>query len=277
MKKQYISVSNGFAYLEYCGTGDVLLCLAGGPGCTINALKPYMKFLKKKYTLAFIDFVGVGKSKTEKNVYNRKGIIEQIDKTAEFFNKKISILGHSYGGLIAQDYMLERPDNLNSVILICSNTGLPNVEDQGNRYKQLLNEKDRKKIKSVPSALKNSKYEYAYKFYSGLWKCYYRKRPNIVKIIRLNREFCCSKEFSKDIEEDYRSMNLAGKFGNNRIPTYIVESENDYVWMDGKAQRLFENHPNSLIWRFSKSRHHPFYEEKKKFRKVMRDIANAAF
>lgn len=277
MKSRYISVSQGELYIEYCGNGEVLLCIPGGPGCTMESLKPYFKGLRSYCTLAFIDLIGTGKSNTKTSTFTREGVLEQIDAVVHFFETKIMILGHSYGGLIAQDYMVERQSSISKAILICSNTGLKDIESKGNRFKGLLTEEEKDKVRKIPSIIRNSKYEYAYKFMHGLWKLYYMRRPRLLKLMRLEKEFCCARSYPKDIESEYDRLDLTGKFVRNNIPTYIIESNDDYVWQKDKPMIFSRNHPNAKTMMFSKSRHHPFSEERSKFRKIMIEIIRDPF
>jgi Predicted hydrolases or acyltransferases (alpha/beta hydrolase superfamily) len=71
-------------------------------------------------TLVYFDAFGRGKSDTAKNVteYSLQRDIEDLEGLRKAMGfSKINILGHSYGGLVAQGYAIKYPQNVSHLIL----------------------------------------------------------------------------------------------------------------------------------------------------------------
>ncbi|PBQ30643.1 alpha/beta hydrolase [Sphingobacteriaceae bacterium] len=101
------------------GKGDPIFFIAGGPGGTHYGLRSFDS-LSKTNTLVYFDGLGRGKSDTAKNVseYTLSRDIEDLEglrKAMKF--EKINILGHSYGGVVAQGYAVKYPNQVKHLIL----------------------------------------------------------------------------------------------------------------------------------------------------------------
>ena len=116
---KYITVNGAKLYVVLAGTGDPLIIIPGGPG---GAHLGYRSFdpLAKDNEIIYFDAFGRGKSDTAKDVkeYSLARDIEDIEglRIALHINK-LNVLGHSYGGLVAQGYALKYPAHVNHLIL----------------------------------------------------------------------------------------------------------------------------------------------------------------
>ncbi|MDQ2718853.1 MAG: alpha/beta hydrolase [Bacteroidota bacterium] len=116
---KYITVNGAKLYVVLVGKGDPLIIIPGGPG---GAHPGYRTFdsLAKDNLIIYFDAFGRGKSDTAKDVkeYSLDRDIEDIEglRTALHF-EKLNVLGHSYGGLVAQGYALKYPSHVKHLIL----------------------------------------------------------------------------------------------------------------------------------------------------------------
>ncbi|MBS1918246.1 MAG: alpha/beta fold hydrolase [Bacteroidetes bacterium] len=116
---KYITVNGAKLWVVSFGNGDPLIIIPGGPG---GAHPSYRSFdsLAKTSTLVYFDAFGRGKSDTAKDVkeYSIDRDIEDIEslRIAMHFDK-INVLGHSYGGVVAQGYALKYPQHVKHLIL----------------------------------------------------------------------------------------------------------------------------------------------------------------
>ena len=116
---KFITVNGAKLYVVLVGKGEPLIIIPGGPG---GAHPGYRAFdsLAKDNELIFFDAFGRGKSDTAKDVkeYSLARDIEDIEglRVALHFDK-LNVLGHSYGGLVAQGYALKYPTHVSHLIL----------------------------------------------------------------------------------------------------------------------------------------------------------------
>lgn len=116
---KYYTVNGYKLWTVSFGKGDPLFLIAGGPGGTHYGLRNFDS-LSKTNTLVYYDGLGRGKSDTAKNVteYSLAGDIEDLEGLRKAMGfEKINILGHSYGGLVAQGYALKYPSQVKHLIL----------------------------------------------------------------------------------------------------------------------------------------------------------------
>jgi proline iminopeptidase len=116
---KYFEVNRAKIWTVSFGNGEPIFFIAGGPGNAHYYLRSFDS-LSTTNTLVYFDAFGRGKSDTAKNVteYCLQRDIEDLEglrKTMGF--SKINILGHSYGGLVAQGYAVNYPENVSHLIL----------------------------------------------------------------------------------------------------------------------------------------------------------------
>ncbi|MHA4895709.1 alpha/beta fold hydrolase [Pedobacter sp. PWIIR3] len=117
---KYIKVNNAKLWVVTVGTGDPVFFIAGGPGGAHPGLRSFDPLADSGHQLIFFDGFGRGKSDTAKVVseYSLQRDIDDLEGLRVAMKlQKISILGHSYGGLVAQGYAIKYPQNVSHLIL----------------------------------------------------------------------------------------------------------------------------------------------------------------
>jgi proline iminopeptidase len=118
----FVDANGVMIYYEIFGKGHPLVIVHGGPGASHDYFLPYLIPLARTNKIIFIDERGSGKSEKLENVstYTVENMVEDVEAVRLALNLgKISLLGHSYGGVLAQAYALKYQKNLSHLIL-CS-------------------------------------------------------------------------------------------------------------------------------------------------------------
>jgi proline iminopeptidase len=118
----FVDANGVLIYYEAFGKGEPLVILHGGPGASHDYFLPYLLPLARTNRLIFIDERGSGRSqKAEKaSDYTVENMVEDVEAIRkELKLGKISLLGHSCGGVLAEAYALKYQENLTHLIL-CS-------------------------------------------------------------------------------------------------------------------------------------------------------------
>ncbi len=100
------------------GQGPVCLAHSGGPGVGWEYLR--MPEVERHLTLVYIEPIGTGNSGRldDPKGYTLDRYVRQVDGLIEHLGlERAYLLGHSYGGFVAQRYALHRPDRLAGLIL----------------------------------------------------------------------------------------------------------------------------------------------------------------
>src|SRR5437867_6322157 len=109
-------------YYKTVGRGAPLVIVHGGPGASHDYFLPYLLPLARQNRLIFIDERGSGRSEKldDPKGYTVENMVEDVEDVRRGLGLgTISLLGHSYGGVLAQAYAFKYQANL-SHLLLCS-------------------------------------------------------------------------------------------------------------------------------------------------------------
>lgn len=128
-EERYVDVKGSKLYCYSVGEGEPLLILHGGPGLTHDYLLPGMEKLKDGRMLIFYDQRGCGKSDAlVDDSHLITTYLEDIEAIRKSYGlKKMNVLGHSFGGLLAMFYVVHHPEAVDKLVLL--NTVAPSSED----------------------------------------------------------------------------------------------------------------------------------------------------
>jgi proline iminopeptidase len=120
-ESQFITIDGYKINVEIKGKGDPVFFLPGGPGNSHDYMQGAFGHYYKSNTVVFFDFLGRGKSddaknKNEYSITNDTDLIEKL--RVHFGFEKISIVGHSYGSVPAQNYAIKYPNSIDKMVLI---------------------------------------------------------------------------------------------------------------------------------------------------------------
>lgn len=116
---KFYKINGANIYTVTVGEGEPIFFIAGGPGGTHLGLRSFDS-LATKFKCVYFDGFGRGKSDTAKEIkeYTLERDIEDLEglRKAMGFDK-INVLGHSYGGLVAQGYAIKYPQSTSHLII----------------------------------------------------------------------------------------------------------------------------------------------------------------
>ena len=116
----FVDANGVLIYYEALGHGQPLLIVHGGPGASHDYFLPYLLPLARTNRVVFIDERGSGKSEKleDPKGYTVENMVEDVEAVRQHLNLgKMNLLGHSYGGVLAQAYALKYQANLAHLIL----------------------------------------------------------------------------------------------------------------------------------------------------------------
>ena len=123
IREGYVNAHGVMIYYKSFGRGQPLMLLHGGPGASHEYFLPYLLHwlsAGRRHRLIFIDERGSGRSQTLEDVsgYTVENMVEDVEAVREALGLgRISLLGHSYGGVLAQAYAFKYQKNLSALIL----------------------------------------------------------------------------------------------------------------------------------------------------------------
>lgn len=118
-----------------------LLCLHGGPGAAHDYLEPLEALATTGRRVIFYDQLGCGKSDHphKPEMWSVALFAEEIDVVRRALGlDRLHLLGQSWGGWLAQDYMLAQPSGVVSLTLASSGSSIPQWIAEANRLRAEL-------------------------------------------------------------------------------------------------------------------------------------------
>lgn len=141
----HIDVPGGQVWYKVVGSGESvpLLTLHGGPGGGHDYLEP-LNALASERPIVFFDQLGCGKSDTPDDVslWRIDRFVDEVTAVRDALGlDRIHLLGHSWGGWLAIEYMLGAPSGVVSLTLASTSASIPQfVHEAGTLISELPRE-----------------------------------------------------------------------------------------------------------------------------------------
>jgi proline iminopeptidase len=155
MQEGFVDSHGALIYYLSVGRGAPLVIVHGGPGASHDYFLPYLLPLMRTSRLIFIDERGSGKSSKFEDVkqYTIANMVEDIETVRQSLGLgKVSLLGHSYGGALAQAYALKYQKNLSHLILGSTFPSTKELNDALAKIKSEINPKDLERLNALEAA-----------------------------------------------------------------------------------------------------------------------------
>jgi len=142
IREGYVKVTGGKVWYKIVGSGDniPLITLHGGPGSTHNGLTS-LEALADSRAVIFYDQLGCGNSDRPNDIslWTTERFVEELAQLrAALTLERVHILGHSWGTMLATDYLLTQPQGVASVVMSSPCISIPMWLEDCDRYiKQL--------------------------------------------------------------------------------------------------------------------------------------------
>jgi proline iminopeptidase len=241
-----------------------------------------MRSLSRYARLVFFDQRGTGKSdKADPSTYTIGANVEDVENLCRSLNLgRCIVLGHSWGGMLAQEYILKYPLGVSKLILADTFSSIGDLTAAFARMRG-----------GVPESTR-AIYERYEKV--GLYKGRDRYPPEYQKAVEVAYEPVLIgvpppdyliDMFEKVASDVYRTMwgeesefkitgtlaefNVESRLGEIRVPTLVIVGGSDIVTVP-VAQKTARLIRGAKLEIFEHSKHFPFIEEKERFIEVVR-------
>jgi proline-specific peptidase len=123
IREGYVPIPGRQLYFREIGDGPPLVILHGGPDFNHSYLLPEMDRLASAFRLIYYDQRGRGRSSAGVDVddVTIDSEVDDLDRLRQHFGlSEIALLGHSWGGLLAMEFITRHPDRVSHLILMNS-------------------------------------------------------------------------------------------------------------------------------------------------------------
>jgi len=151
----FVDAHGVLIYFKAMGQGDPLIIVHGGPGASHDYLLPYLLPLMRTSRLIFIDERGSGRSQKldDPKGYTLDAMVEDLEAVrAGLGIEKMALLGHSFGGVLAQAYALAHPDRLTRLVLCSTFHSTPKMNAVFRKRKEAMTPELRHRLDALEQA-----------------------------------------------------------------------------------------------------------------------------
>ena len=120
-ESRYFETEEGTVHYRVFGSGYPMLIINGGPGLDCEGFTPVAELFSDHYTTILFDQRGTGQSKLNR-VDNTTVTLDRMASDIEALRKHLgfeqwAVLGHSFGGFLAQYYASNYPESVTCMVL----------------------------------------------------------------------------------------------------------------------------------------------------------------
>jgi len=249
LQEGYIESNGVLIYVKMIGSsGDPLIVLHGGPGASHDYFLPWILPLAKNHRLFFLDERGSGKSEKLQDPagYTIEQMVEDVEGVRKALHmSKVDLLGHSFGGALAQAYALKYQENLSHLILASTWSSTKKMNDVLAKIKAKMDPDARKRVDAAEKKglfgqgkpYERNRYPNDYMIAAwgeGYFPFLYQKRPdpnydpiaNGIMSWDLYRQMWGSDgEFV--ISGNLKSVEYTDRLADVKVPTLLIVGDHD--------------------------------------------------
>ena len=145
----YVDAHGVVIYYESIGHGAPLMVLHGGPGSSHGYFLPHLLPLAAQRRLVFIDERGSGRSQklSDPKGYTLDNMVSDVEAVRMALGLgKMDVLGHSFGGILAQAYAIRHPEAVRRLVLAGTGSSAARIDADFVLIKNRLDPALRKRI-----------------------------------------------------------------------------------------------------------------------------------
>jgi len=294
MQEGFVDSHGALIYYKSIGQGAPLVIVHGGPGATHDYLLPHLLPLMRTSRLVFIDERGSGHSSKleDPKQYTIGNMVEDIESVRKALGlRKISLLGHSYGGALAQAYALKYQQNLSHLILGSTFASTKELNQALAKIKSEMDPKDLERVNALEAAGLFGKGEpwehgrYPEEYAKLAWGKGYRPYiyqahpdPNDDPVASNNTAWDVYREMWGShgefvVDGNLTEVEYVDKLSQIKVPTLIIVGDHDES--DPKMSReMHEKIAGSQLVILPNSGHMTFVDQPEQFLKAVRDFVS---
>jgi len=285
-KEGRVQVPGGEVWFKIVGSGDQvpLLTLHGGPGAGHDYLEP-LSLLQSDRPVVFFDQLGCGRSAKpdDPSLWRIERFVEEVAAVRTALGlDRIHLLGQSWGGWLAIEYMLTQPSGVLSLVLASTSASVPQWADEVDRLKTTLPQEAQDTIRhhEATGDFEGPEFEAAMMEFYRRYVC--RLDPWPEPLMRsLNNlmgdpvSFSCyltiqgPTEFT--ITGNLKDWDRVDRLGEISVPTLLTFGGHD-EFTETCAETLKRGISNSEMRIFEKSAHMAHLEEPEEYVEVIKEF-----
>lgn len=292
---EYISTDLGKIYYVTEGDGTPAILINGGPGAGHRVFLGWFSFLQEfGYKVVYFDEIGRGRStRNISGKFSPQMTVNDIEAVRKHLKAdKVTLIGHSYGGIPAVQYALQYPQHVKEVLMLNASydrrSQQMNIDNVNHLIKTKYPETWEEIERLQALGIRSKEDRYADLIYSGpaakeLQFLDPKNRKKRTKYPSKDKRDRYNLNVYFDIMGDDPEIEITGtlkgidvtqQLANFNIPTLVIGGRHDNLSTPELVYQFYKMLPEKTanLEMFEQSRHWPWVEEPEKFIQVVSDF-----
>lgn len=241
-------------HYETYGKGDPVIVLSGGPGFSSDYMQPVARHIAAKHLAVLLDQRGTGKSTVpayDAKTMNVAAFVADLEALrVKLGAEKITIAGHSWGGMLGMSYAAAHPDRVAALVLIASGGPSP---DFMMPFVMRLNARntpeDLEKINywTAPEHRKENPRRAVLEVTKARTPAYFHDRSKAPLLMDPMTESSFEPRVLEAMLKDLQGWNVSAAMKTFAAPVLIVEGDDDPVGTFQSLRELFPKPRAAMI------------------------------
>ena len=264
---------------ETQGDGDeVIIVVHGGAGLPHEYFHPMLSNLSNYAQLVYFD--RRAEIQSRQNPERMASVYEMADDIdalrAALGLKRVTLLGHSFGGAIALNYALRYPANVKRLILISAAAAIENPAEGEKRIVDALSREERAAYGANEGGTGAANpCERVRRRYSVLYPHFFHKLVPYEFDRGVYTVYYDALAKKQALADDPTVADVSSQLGEISAPVLVLAGRHDLVTTLGQSAELADGLPRSKFVVMEHSAHFPFFEENYMFTQWVRQFMRA--
>lgn len=273
----FATLNNTKLYFDIEGSGYVPVgdrmkkrpvCIAvhGGPGSDHSDFKPWLSPLAEQMQIIYLDQRCNGQSE---RVDPATCTLEQLADDIEAFRNylgldKICLLGHSFGGMVAQVYATKYAESLDKLLLICT---APSADFYTAALEYASQHATPEQLSVIPELFEGrlGDEQDLIRWWDICYDLYFHHHDEKVMLETGNRPIGSLEVSNYTFKHLMPAYDVRPSLPSLNVQTLIIGARYDWITPVSQAEEMHRLLPNSELVLFEHSGHMPFIEENAAF------------
>ncbi|MBB6633005.1 alpha/beta fold hydrolase [Cohnella thailandensis] len=251
----------------------VLFAVHGGPGSDHSDFKPWLTPLTEHVQIVYVDQRCNGQSeRVDPATCTLEQLADDLEELRRYLGfGRISVLGHSFGGMVAQVYATRHPESLDKLLLV-------NTAPSKDFYPAALEYASRaataEQLAVIPELFEGRIEDDAHlvRWWDICYPLYFHVQDEVVMQETGNRPIGSLEVANHTFKHFIPNYDVRDKLPRLRVPTLIVGARYDWITPISQSEEMHRLIPGSKLVVFEQSGHMPFIEEHASFLNKVTDF-----
>ncbi|MWV44083.1 alpha/beta fold hydrolase [Paenibacillus sp. HJL G12] len=247
----------------------VCFVVHGGPGSDHSDFKPWLTPLSDVVQLVYLDQRANGQSeRVDPDTCTLEQLADDIEALRKYLGLgKIHLMGHSFGGMVAQVYATRYPASLNKLVLLCT---APSKEFYPAAMEFASKTATEEQLKVIPELFEGRirDEQHLIEWWDLCFPLYFHHKDEQIMRETGNRPIGALEVANYTFKHFMPEYDVRPELPSCNVPTLIIGARYDWVTPLSQAEEMKRLLPNSQLRIFEHSGHMPFIEEQDDFIKT---------